>query len=553
MFSRNLSLRHHAHWLLAAAVFLIGLPWLGSEGTYHGDERFYTDAALRMIADGNAWAPEYADGSARLNKPLLVYWLIAVPFELLGPSLFAARLPFLVAGALLVGVTGRLARALFPTDPRAPFLAAAIVASNISLAALAVRSTPDILLALATAITWVGIAELLVGGRPARAAARWLWLGIGFAAAAKGSLSIVLVLFVVSAIAVLGGRGAWRALLLSPWLVAAIALAGVSLVPLWLVDAPLGGPSFVQDQVSTRLSTSPLEVVGMGLGYSASLTRHFLPWILAPIILAFANRTALREAWRGHRRGLVLVLAFTLLMWLVFSAANLHRGRYLTPIYPAFACATAVFVPLALDLRGVRRGVWILTVLVAVAAGLMALVALRVDIAAAIGAGAAAAVATYCAWKVSADQRAPAFAIAFGALVLVAVPALRHAFRSGDYARAAAAERIDAAWGFDALTPSILRVLSGGRVDPRSWPATPSEEDFARASVVIARGPARAALEARGWSLEQYASRHRNPRIGDLLELLGEPDPSAWLAERGEPVYFARRPPAMQPTPPLDR
>jgi len=548
MFSRNFALRDHAHWLLAAAVLLIGLPWLGSEGTYHGDERFYTDAALRMIADGNAWAPEYADGSARLNKPLLVYWLIAVPFELFGPSLFAARLPFLVAGALLVGVTGRLARALFPSAPHAPFLAAAIVASNISLAALAVRSTPDILLALATAITWVGIAELLIGGRPARSAARWVWLGIGFAAAAKGSLSIVLVLFVVSAIAVLGGRGAWRALLLSPWLVAAIALAGVSLVPLWLVDSPLGGPSFVQDQVSTRLSSSPLEAVGMGLGYIASLTRHFLPWILAPIILAFANRTALREAWRGHRRGLALVLAFTLLMWIVFSAANVHRGRYLTPIYPAFACACALFVPLVLEMRVVRSALKILTVLVGVAAGLMALVLVRVDIAAALGATVAAAVAVYCVWNVRAERRASAFAVAFGALVLSAVPALRHAFRSRDYARAAAEERIDAAWGFDPSTPSIVRILSGGRLDPRAWPDAPSEQDLEGASVVVARGAARAALEARGWRVEQCAFRARRPRLGDLPELLLEPDPVAWLAERGDPMFVAHRPALMHST-----
>ena len=90
-----------APWLLALMTLGVGLVWLGSEGTYNGDERYYTDAVLRMRASGDWWRPAFADGSPRLNKPLLIYWLMGASMQVFGASLFSARLPFLIAGALL--------------------------------------------------------------------------------------------------------------------------------------------------------------------------------------------------------------------------------------------------------------------------------------------------------------------------------------------------------------------------------------------------------------------------------------------------------------------
>ena len=80
--------------------------WLGSVAHYHGDERYYTDAALRMIERHDPWTPVYAGGAARLNKPLLTYWLVIGTYVTAGVSLFLSRLPFLVAGGWGCSVPG---------------------------------------------------------------------------------------------------------------------------------------------------------------------------------------------------------------------------------------------------------------------------------------------------------------------------------------------------------------------------------------------------------------------------------------------------------------
>jgi 4-amino-4-deoxy-L-arabinose transferase-like glycosyltransferase len=530
-----------APWRLALAYLALGLVWLGSEGTYHGDERFYTDAVLRMLASGDWLRPEYADGTARLNKPLLVYWLMGASMKLFGANLFAARLPFLVAGALLIPVTARLARGLFPSSPRAPWLATLIAASNTSLVTLAVRCTPDILLALSVAVAWIGLAELLASERPARRCAPWLWGGIGFAAASKGSLAIVLLVFALVAIGV-ARRSAWRELLHLPSLALGAVVAAVSLAPLWLIEDPNAGASFVKDQVSTRLANSPLDALKLAGAYVGSTARHFLPWVLAPLLAAFAARPALRESLRTQRRGLALAGLFAAALWVVFASANLHRGRYLSPAYPTLACAIAVLVLDTQHLRPIRIGLRAVKGAIAFVSALLALALVRVDLVASASCAFVALLAGWFVWRGAADRRAEQFALASGALLLLAAPGVRHAFRSDYWSRAAAAERVDATWGFDLSTPSVVRILSGGRLDPRAWPAAPGDDDFARATAVLAMGPGIAELERRGWRLEPCGFRAKRVKGGDLRALLTAAEPQAWFAAQGERVVLAHRP-----------
>ncbi|MFM7299490.1 MAG: ArnT family glycosyltransferase, partial [Planctomycetota bacterium] len=164
-------------WLVALTFGLACLAWLDASSTYHGDEHFYFDAALRIWEGESWWAPEYADGSARVNKPLLSYWLSAGSMELLGPGLFAGRLPFVIAAVAMLVATARLARALLPGEHGAAALVPAMLAATSTTVMLSTRCTPDILLVLGVTCTWVGLAELLVAGRSPASCARWIWGG----------------------------------------------------------------------------------------------------------------------------------------------------------------------------------------------------------------------------------------------------------------------------------------------------------------------------------------------------------------------------------------
>src|SRR5437867_3418181 len=60
--------------LMLVAIFFAALvPTLRDLSRYHGDERYYTDAAITMIQSGDYLTPRYADGTERFKKPLLTY------------------------------------------------------------------------------------------------------------------------------------------------------------------------------------------------------------------------------------------------------------------------------------------------------------------------------------------------------------------------------------------------------------------------------------------------------------------------------------------------
>src|SRR5439155_5752753 len=102
----------HPVLLLVLALFLCGLPILPDAALYHSDERYYTDASIRMVQGGD-WTTPYYLGEPRLKKPMLAYWTMAASEEALGASLLAARLPSLLLGCLLVWITWSTALAMF--------------------------------------------------------------------------------------------------------------------------------------------------------------------------------------------------------------------------------------------------------------------------------------------------------------------------------------------------------------------------------------------------------------------------------------------------------
>ncbi|MBL8801560.1 MAG: glycosyltransferase family 39 protein [Planctomycetes bacterium] len=522
---------------LAVVWFALGALWLGSEGAYHGDERFYTDAVLRMRASSDWFTPQYADGTVRLNKPLLVYWMIGASFEGLGVSLFAARLPFLAAGALVLLATARLAHALFPQRAGAPLLAAAIAACNGSLFTLASRSTPDIVLVLGVACALVGLADLLVRRLPGRDCAPWMWGGIALAAAAKGSLALVVLGFVVVAVA-RSRRDAWRDVLHVPSLLASLLFAAVSLAPLWLADAPAAGSSFVADQVATRLADSPAEVVQRVGEYLASTARHLLPWSLGLAVAALVSRKVLAAAWREHGLALKLVLAFSAVVLAVFAAANLHRGRYLAPLYPAHSAAIAGLLLAGVSAPWFQRLLRVCGWAACALASLAALALVRVDAWAAASCAVASA-AAFAALRRAAPETG--FAFAGAAVLLAVVPALRATAVGDAWRLAARAERLDATLGFDPSTPNLVRVLSAGRLDPRPLDDPGEAAALEPGAVVLATKQAAERLSSQGWSAEPCGVLARRWRGADVQAVLAADDANAKLSELGEPVFLLQR------------
>jgi len=532
-----------APWFLAAAFLVLGALWLGASSNYHGDERFYADAAMRMLSDGEWFSPKYADGSARLNKPLLVYWVVAAGFQLFGVGLFGSRALFLVAGALLVAFVGRLTRALFPSESRAPFFASCIAASSVTFTALATRATPDILVALAATVAWIGLARGVVAEERGPAPGRWLWIGVGLTAAAKGGMAIVVALFALAIIA--RDRSIerrWRDWFPPSALAVAAALVALSLGPLWFTESKPGGPSLLEDQVAGRIAGSAGQVLSMGAAYAKSLLSHFAPWLLLLALGAVSKRAELVAAWRAHRRAITLVLSLVALVLTIFAFSNIHRGRYLVIVHAPLACAASVLVLRVLDARSVRAALGGFLLFATIVAGALAVAVSRFDLVACIAVTALALTAGLAYRLGPASARAIGLAAVTLVATFVAAPALRDVFARTPLALAARAPRIDAMWGFDSALPGLVRILSAGRLMPEWWPDQAPPESLAGAEVVLVVGKARERALELGYRLEPCGVLPPRLAARDIWPLVSASNPSARFESLGQPVSLAHRP-----------
>jgi len=148
------------------------------------DEAYYAVGAREMLERGDFGTPYY-NGELFLLKPILIYWVIAASFRLLGPTEFAARLPCAFLGTAIVLLTYWFAANTL--NRRAAFLAGLALALNYLWIDIARDASIDIPLtaALTPAMFLFFLASYAAPGRR-----RWCYLAayplVGLALLAKG-------------------------------------------------------------------------------------------------------------------------------------------------------------------------------------------------------------------------------------------------------------------------------------------------------------------------------------------------------------------------------
>jgi len=75
------------------SLCMITFIWrLGSIGLVDETEPLFAEAARQMVETGN-WITPYFNGETRFDKPPLIYWLMAIGYQVLGVNEWAVRLP----------------------------------------------------------------------------------------------------------------------------------------------------------------------------------------------------------------------------------------------------------------------------------------------------------------------------------------------------------------------------------------------------------------------------------------------------------------------------
>ncbi len=329
--------------LLAVSLSLLCL--LPGIAKYHGDECFYTDAAIRMSQTGDYLTPYAANGALRFAKPILPYWAVLAGYSVFGVSFLGSRIVFMLAGCSVIALTYRLCLKLFGR-PKEAALAALIMGSNVQLLTISLRSTPDALLCLFVLLSLVGFAQLIFSDQPSWRDYGLAYIGAALAVETRGlpGLGVAVYPFVYCLIfrrrqTRLRDLIEWKALVLG--LIVAGAWFGAML---WLHGQALID-GFYYDQVTENIRTYVfLDSLSNLWAYGTGVLRHFLPWSALLLLGLWIDRRTGAAAWNEHRSKCWFLLGWFLFIVTPFIFGDSHRTRYMSVAYPFLSILLALML-----------------------------------------------------------------------------------------------------------------------------------------------------------------------------------------------------------------
>lgn len=350
--------------LVAACLF-----WgLGLAPIRDNNEALYADVAIAM-KQGASWLIPHLDGVPYIEKPPLLYWLMALSFKAWGTGAWQARLPD--AGAAWLVSLGGIVLGRRLQAPLAGRVAALITGTALGW----VQVSRTILFDPWMSLGWLAALALVVLAeqRDSRTLMRWAMLPLGLAVLTKGPEALVL-LGLVGLVQLIFSPGALsRArmlrLFLDPWAIALFLALGLA----WPLAAAWKLPGFgwffwINETIGRFLGTR------IPADFHHGPPWYYLPRLLigvfqwTPLLLAPALALA---SWRrrtpaARRRGddalarsAVWARNAALCLFVFFTAGDDKGAYYLLPVVPLLAWWSAVQLQHAVEGGpGTRLGHW---------------------------------------------------------------------------------------------------------------------------------------------------------------------------------------------------
>ncbi|MBI4479571.1 MAG: glycosyltransferase family 39 protein [Acidobacteria bacterium] len=344
-------------------------------------------ATSRTMLRSGDWVTPRLDGVKYLDKPPMIYWVVAASFAVFGAYDWAARIPMALCAVLLCWLTARMAAWAFSRT--AGLYAGLALGSSAGLFLFTRFLIPEVMLALAAAVALWGFLRLLEGDE--KHPGLWVLLigaALGAGLLMKGLVGVVVpggAAFLYLAITrQLFSRAAWGRL--RPHYVVAITL--LVAVP-WYILAILANPPYFD----FTLRSEPGQYRGffwaffinehllryLNLRYprdynTVPLTSFWLlhlvwlfPW---SVYFPAAARLGYRPVDRaGRTRLLALCWAGFLLLFFSFSTSQEY---YTVPMYPALALLIGAAI--AEGGKRVRWGIFAAAAVAAMAAAVASVI-----------------------------------------------------------------------------------------------------------------------------------------------------------------------------------
>ena len=322
----------HPRRLIGWLVFLLPpisfLAFLGSYPLFDVDEGAFSEATREMFERGD-FLSTYLDGDHRFDKPILIYWLQALAFMVLGPSEWAFRLPSALAGIAWSYAVWQFARERF--GPQSALAALLVASTAFGPVAIGRAATADALLNLLLALTLFDAWRHLESGRRAPLLRTYLWMGLGVLT--KGPIAIIVPVAVTFLFCV--SRGQWRT-----WLRAILDPIGwgillILVVPWYAAALGIHGQKFIDGFIlkhNVKRFTGTLEGhAGSMFYYVLAVPLLLLPWT-GPLFAAL--RRAHKDMTTGVRRYLWIWAGFVVIFFSLSGTKLPHYALYgATPLF----------------------------------------------------------------------------------------------------------------------------------------------------------------------------------------------------------------------------
>ncbi|PZX46373.1 ArnT family glycosyltransferase [Algoriphagus chordae] len=348
---------------MAAFAILVG-PFALSFHMHFPDEMYYSDAAVKMLQNGDYLTTYLGNGELRFRKPIGTYWVVLAGFKLFGVSAFASRILFLLAGALTVGATYWLAKLLFD-DKKIAGISALVIAANPVLILSATRSIPDVLLGLTMTTSAIGFAGLIRFGDQSPKKYLWLlYISLALAVEIKGIPAVAL------------GGLAILYLLLNPWkkisfktfihipsIAVSVFIALFWFVAMYIIHGPTYLDSFVADQVGSRVTSRHLLILKNGMLAVLILIAIYIPWIFL-VLPRF--KESVKKTWSENAVFFGFALLWGLAILGMGAMTSKFYERYLLPVAPVLAVLLAWLLVrggFEMRQRGLKISIWLFLIL----------------------------------------------------------------------------------------------------------------------------------------------------------------------------------------------
>jgi 4-amino-4-deoxy-L-arabinose transferase-like glycosyltransferase len=335
-------------WLLVLLTAFTFFILLGSRALNEPDEGRYSEIAREMLETGN-WVVPHLWYLPHLDKPPMTYWLVAISMKLFGQNEWAVRLPLALAG--MSGVWAAWLLGCSVGGRRVGWWSALILQTSLLYFAMARMLTTDMFLTVfntwAIYFFWRSWQSLKPEVRSQKSEvllwhlAGWAAIAVGFLT--KGPIALAVPLVALGALVIYRWKSFAAKKLLWSGLAAGLVFFLVLVLPWFLAVFRRVPEAFgymtVYQAAGSVLGTTIKNRKGSLFYFFGILAVGLLPWTF---LLGWLWR---RRHWRHlnqeSKNAWVLLSAWAIFPFVLFSLSQAKLPAYILPIFPALAVMLA--------------------------------------------------------------------------------------------------------------------------------------------------------------------------------------------------------------------